>query len=66
MDYEIGFKILTSVVLGWFWLDKNNTRSDIKKIEDKVNGHATEVAVLREQIKSVKEDTLFIREHIGE
>ena len=66
MDYEIGFKILVSVVLGWFAVDKRNTREDIKTLERKVNSHATDVAVLKEQIKSIKEDTKFIRKHLGE
>jgi len=66
VDYEIGFKVLISVVLGWFWMDKKNVREDIKSLEEKVSGHATEVAVLKERIESVKEDTRFIREHLGE
>jgi len=67
MDYiEETYKVLVTVVLGWFWLDKKNVRDDIKVLEEKINSHATNVAVLEERLKSVKEDTTYIREKLGD
>lgn len=67
MDYiEETYKVLVTVVLGWFWLDKKNVRDDIKALEEKINSHATNVAVLEERLKSVKEDTTYIREKLGD
>lgn len=66
MDYEIGFKMLISVVMGYFWIDKRNTREDIKALEAKVNGHNTKIEVLDERVRSVKDDTRYIREHLGD
>lgn len=61
MDYEIGFKIMVSILLGWFAVDKKNTRDDIKKLQEESAGHGTAVAVLNEKMNSVKEDTKYIR-----
>ena len=67
MDYiEETYKVLVTVVLGWFWLDKKNVRDDIKVLEEKLSSHATNVAVLEERLKSVKEDTTYIREKLGD
>lgn len=64
MDYEIGFRMLFSVVLAWFWLDKKNTREDIKALQEKVSTQGTKVEVIEEKIKAIKEDTGYIRRKI--
>ncbi|MBV1929746.1 MAG: hypothetical protein KUG81_09585 [Gammaproteobacteria bacterium] len=67
MDYlEELFKLFMLTVLGWFWSDRKATLGKIEKLEAQVNEYATDIAVLEERISSVKEDTRFIRKHLGE
>jgi hypothetical protein len=60
LDYEVGFKLVVGALMTWFWLDKRATRDDIRELQKKTSRHATEVAVLKERVDSIKEDTKAI------
>lgn len=65
MDYEIAFKFLVGIMLGWIAIDRKSVKDDIKALQEKVGNHSTAVEVLNTKIEAVKEDTSYIRSKLG-